>query len=238
MEPDFLAILRARHCKRAFLDRPVPREVLEEVLAAAANAPSTRNSQPWRVAVLTGTAREELARKLCDCFDRGVPARHDYANRPPSEGSVEEARARAAGAGVFAAKGIERADEAARRAHLRDNQRFYGAPVELVFHLPADAPPGTFLEMGFFVQNVMLGLVARGLGSCPQYSVTAYSDVIREHLGREHPGFGPGRLIVCGMAVGYPDPGAPVNAFAPERAPLADYVQWFDGSSPRSDSDD
>jgi nitroreductase len=229
MDQDFLSILRARHCKRAFLDRPVPREVLEEVLTAAANAPSTRNSQPWRVAVLMGAAREELARKLCDAFDRGVPARHDYGNRPPSEGSVEEARARAAGAGVFAAKGIERADEAARRAHLRDNQRFYGAPVELIFHLPADAPPGIFLEMGFFVQNVMLGLVARGLGSCPQYSVTAYSNTIREHLG-----FGPDRLIVCGMAVGYPDPEAPVNAFVPERAPLEDYVQWFDGSLPPS----
>ena len=232
MELDFLDVLRARHCKRAFLDRPVPREVLEEVLTAAANAPSTRNSQPWRVAVLTGAAREELARKLCDAFDRGVPARHDYTNRPASEGSVEEARARAAGAGVFAAKGIERADEAARRAHLRDNQRFYGAPVELIFHLPADAPPGIFLEMGFFVQNVMLGLVARGLGSCPQYSITAYSDAIRGYLG-----FGPDRLIVCGMAVGYPDPAAPVNAFAPERAPLADYVQWFDGSLRRNGND-
>jgi nitroreductase len=226
MPDDFLAILRARHCKRAFLDRPVPREVLEEVLRAAAHAPSTRNSQPWRVAVLTGAARDELSRKLCDAFDRDVPAKHDYANRPPSEGMVEEQRARAAGAGVFAAKGIARADEAARRAHLRDNQQFYGAPVELIFHLPADAAPGTFLEMGFFVQNVMLGLVALGLGSCPQFSVTAYSDAIREHLG-----LGPDRLIVCGMAVGYPDPAAPVNAFAPERAPLEEYARWFDGSS-------
>jgi nitroreductase len=223
---DFLAILRARHCKRAFLDRPVPREVLEEVLRAAANAPSTRNSQPWRVAVLVGAAREELTRKLCDAFDRGVPAKHDYANRPPSEGSVEEARARAAGAGVLAAKGVARADDDARRAHLRDNQRFYGAPVALIFHLPADAVPGTFLEMGLFVQNVLLGLVAMGLGSCPQFSVTAYSDTLREHLG-----LGPDRLIVCGMAVGYPDPAAPVNAFAPERAALEEYVQWFDGSS-------
>jgi nitroreductase len=83
--------------------------------------------------------------------------------------------------------------------------------------------------MGLFVQNVLLGLVAVGLGSCPQFSVTAYSDTIREHLG-----FGPDRLIVCGMAVGYPDPEAPVNAFAPERAALAEYAQWFDDSSPQS----
>lgn len=229
MTHDPLALLRARHCKRAFLDRPISRAVLEEVLRAAAHAPSPRNSQPWAVAVVMGAAREELARKLCGDFDRGVPAKPDYANRRPSEGPVQEARARAAGAGVLAARGIARDDEAARRAHLRDNYRFYGAPVELIFHLPADAVPGTFLEMGFFVQNVMLGLVAVGLGSCPQYSVTAYSDSLREHLG-----LGPGRLIVCGMAVGHPDPAAPVNAFAPERAPLEEYTQWFDDSSSRS----
>ena len=229
MDPEFLSILRARHCKRAFLDRAVPREILDEVLRAAANAPSTRNSQPWQVAVLMGAAREELARKLCGDFDRGMPAKHDYGNRPPSEGSVQEARAQAAGAGVLAAKGIARDDAAARRTHLRDNYRFYGAPVELIFHLPADAAPGNFLEMGFFVQNVMLGLVAMGLGSCPQYSVTAYSDTLREHLG-----LGPDRLIVCGMAVGHPDPAAPVNAFAPERAPIEEYTQWFDGSSSSS----
>ena len=70
---------------------------------------------------------------------------------------------------------------------------------------------------------VMLGLLARGLGSCPQASVAGYSDAIREHLG-----FGADRLIVCGMSIGYPDEAAPVNGFVPERAPLDDYTQWFE----------
>jgi len=69
----------------------------------------------------------------------------------------------------------------------------------------------------------MLGLVARGLGSCPQASVAGYSDAIREHLG-----WGPDRLIVCGMSVGYPDESAPVNRFTPERAPLSDFTQWLE----------
>jgi nitroreductase len=77
--------------------------------------------------------------------------------------------------------------------------------------------------MGFFVQNVMLGLVARRLGGCPQASVTGYSDALREFLG-----LGPDRLIVCGMSVGYPDESAPVNRFAPERAPLSDYTLWLE----------
>ncbi len=220
---DFLSIIKARHCKRAFLDRPVPREILEEVLRAAAHAPSTRNGEPWAVAVLTGEAKEGLARRLCDLFDRDVPMKMDYESRPAELPPSHLERAAAASAGAHAAQGIARDDKAARRRHLRDNLRFYGAPVAMIFHLPANATHGTFLEMGFFVQNVMLGLVARGLGSCPQASVTGYSDAIREHLG-----FGPDRLIVCGMSVGWVDESAPVNGFVPERAALAEYTQWFE----------
>ncbi len=223
MDSDFLSIITARHCKRAFLDRAVPRALLEEVLRAATHAPSTRNGQPWAVAVLLGGAREALARRLCALFDSDAPMQMDYASRPAEVPAIHQDRAVAASVGVHAAKGIARDDQAGRRTHLRDNFRFYGAPAALIFHLPSNAAPGTFLEMGFFVQNVMLGLVARGLGSCPQASVAGYSEAIREHLG-----LGAGRLIVCGMSVGYPDDTAPVNRFAPERAPLSDFTQWFE----------
>lgn len=223
MKYDFLSVITSRHCKRAFLDRPVPRGLLEDVLRAAAHAPSTRNGQPWAVAVLLGEAKNALVHRLCDLFDRDAPMKMDYESRPAELPASHLERAAAASLGIHAAKGIARDDKAGRRAHLRDNFRFYGAPVAMIYHLPSNAAPGTFLEMGFFVQNVMLGLVARGLGSCPQASVTGYSDALREHLG-----LGPGRLIVCGMSVGYPDEPAPVNRFAPERAPLSDFTQWFE----------
>jgi nitroreductase len=222
----FGSVVTTRHCQRAFLDRPVPPEVLRRVLTAAAHAPSTRNGQPWQVAVVTGAARDALARRLCAEFDRGAPPRPDYVNRLPVVDQVAEERARVAGAGVLRARGIARADQAARRAHLRDNLEFYGAPAVLICHLPAGAVPGTFLEMGFFLQNVMLGLVACGLGSCPQFSVAGYADVLRDELCLA------GRLVVCAISVGYPDPAAPVNAFAPPRAELAEYTQWHDQAPP------
>jgi nitroreductase len=228
---DFEAVITARHCKRAFLDRPVPRDVLERVLTAAANAPSTRNGQPWRVAAVTGAARDSLARRLCAEFDREVPPRPDYPNRSPVPDPVLEERAATAGAGLLRAMGIAREDRARRRAHLRSNMTFYGAPVAMVFHLAGPAVAGTFLELGFFVQNVMLGLVARGLGSCPQYSVAGYPHVLREELG-----LGADRLIVCTLAVGYPDGAAAVNSFAPPRAALGEYVRWHDQSPPPTDT--
>jgi nitroreductase len=228
----FEAVASARHCKRAFLDRPVERHRIERVLATATHAPSTRNGQPWRVAVVTGPALADLVGSLCDVFDQGIAPDPDYANRPiVTEESIED-RARAAGAGVLRARGIARDDGAARRAHLRDNLGFYGAPVAMVFHLRRPSPPGAFLEMGLYLQNVMLGLVAQGLGSCPQYSVAGYPDVLRHRLG-----LGDDRLIVCGLAVGCPDPAAAVNAFAPDRIPVAQFVRWHDQAEPLAGAD-
>ena len=223
MSLDVLRAIAARHCKRAYLDRPVPQGLLHEVLAAAAHAPSTRNAQPWQVVVVSGAARARLANRLCAAFDADTPARPDYLNRRPTTDPSELERAERAGRGLLEARGIARDDPQGRRAHLRSNFEFHGAPVAMILHLPADAVPGTFLEMGFFLQNVMLGLVARGLGSCPQYSVAGYSDCVRSELG-----LGPDRLIVCSLAVGYPDLQAPVNAFIPERASVAEYTRWLD----------
>ncbi|KAB1140272.1 oxidoreductase [Streptomyces luteolifulvus] len=218
---DGLALIGARHCKRAFLDRPVPRDVLAEVLLVAGQAPSSRNAQPWRVTVVTGDTLTALTRTLQEAFERGEQPRPDCAGRPPSQDSTAAERARAARSGVLRAKGHAPDDPSAGRAHLSDNLRFFDAPAALVCHVPGDAVAGTFLETGFFLQNVMLGLVARGLGSCPQFSVAGYADALRRKLDIDAD-----RLIVCTLAVGYADEAAPVNRFVPHRARLEEYVRW------------
>lgn len=222
MDEAFLSIITARHCKRAFLDRQVPREILERVLAAAGHAPSPRNTQFWQVAVVAGEARTELSHRLRAAADSDETHEHDYVNRPSPMGEPYEQRAFAWGASYYGALGISRDDAAGRKEVERRNLGFWGAPVAMIFHLPRNAVHGTFLEMGFFLQNVMLGLVACGLGSCPQYSVARYADVIRDFLG-----LGSGRLVVCSLSVGYADETAPVNSFSPERAAVGDYTRWF-----------
>ncbi|MEM7349969.1 MAG: nitroreductase family protein [Acidobacteriota bacterium] len=221
MSETIWSVMSARHCKRAFLDRPVRRELLAEVLRAAADAPSSRNTQPWHVSVLAGASKDELARQLTAAFDRGQKPAADFLNNPHQLTGAYAERARVCGAGVLASKGIERDDDSARHAHVRDNFSFYGAPVEMIFHLAGDAVPGSFLATGCFLQNLMLGLVASGLGSCPQYSIAGYADIIRRHLG-----LAPERRIVCGLAIGYVDDAAPVNGFVPERASLEEFVDW------------
>lgn len=215
-----LELMQARHSKRAYLQTPVPERLLADILQAAAHAPSSKNTQPWQVDVLLNDQVKAFSDQLCAAFDRDQPEAADYAYFPEPwpDGFLE--RARACGFGLFELKGIGRKDFEARRAHNRENMTLFGAPAYLLFHLPRPAERGMFLDLGFFLQNVMLGLVAHGLASCPQFSVAAYPDLIRDFLKQ------PDRLIVCGLAVGYPDPAARVNSYVPERLPLEAYVRW------------
>jgi coenzyme F420-0:L-glutamate ligase/coenzyme F420-1:gamma-L-glutamate ligase len=54
--PDMLEWLRSRRSVRAFRAEPVPREVLERVMAGAITAPSNTNRQPWRFTVVCDPA--------------------------------------------------------------------------------------------------------------------------------------------------------------------------------------
>lgn len=214
-----------RHCKRQFLAQAVPKQTLAKILQAAAQAPSSKNTQPWQVSVLLGSAVADLSQRLCQAFDAGLPQQADYVYQTQPWPPEFLERARACGYGLFELKGIERHDREARKAHDRENFTFFGAPAYLVFHLPIDSERGSFLDLGFFMQNIMLGLVSQGLASCPQFSVAGYPDIIREFLGLTGER---SRWMISGMAVGYPDPEAQVNSYVPARLPLEKYVTWYE----------
>ena len=44
---DFLAYMQKRHSVRDYATSPVPREIIENIIATAASAPSGANRQPW-----------------------------------------------------------------------------------------------------------------------------------------------------------------------------------------------
>ncbi|NKB65266.1 MAG: hypothetical protein GKR95_25260 [Gammaproteobacteria bacterium] len=223
MKNEFIHLIGQRHCTRGFLDKAVERTLLIDVLTAAASAPSSQNTQPWKVAVLSGTTRDDLSRRLCENFCNDGAPTPDYLNRPKDLTESMAARSAAYGKEMLEFKGIGRDDKAARRQHRKENFDFFGAPVELIFHLPGNAAPGTFLDLGFFMQNVILGLEASGLASCPQYSVASFSKIIKSCLALDED-----RIVVSGMAVGYPDQDNSINQFYPKRDALDQYVKFYE----------
>lgn len=57
-----------RRSIRHFLDKPVSREIIEQILDAGRVAPSAKNRQPWKYIVFGGEDKDELM----TCMEKGV----------------------------------------------------------------------------------------------------------------------------------------------------------------------
>ncbi|MBY0400125.1 enoyl-CoA hydratase/isomerase family protein [Myxococcota bacterium] len=66
-------------------------------------------------------------------------------------------------------------------------------------------------------------LIARGPGTCVQVWIAGYPDVVREQLA-----VAADMRILCGLAVGYPDPHFPANSLRIGRDRLDQHVVFFD----------
>ena len=69
----------------------------------------------------------------------------------------------------------------------------------------------------------MLAARAHALETCPQASLAEYPDIVRGILAIPAT-----RALVCGMALGYADAGAPVNSYRTEREPVSAFTTWHD----------
>ncbi len=215
--------ITSRHSVRAFLDQPVSRETIEHLLDLARYAPSGTNTQPWHVYVLGGDVKRDLsAAILTDYADNDERDEREYEYYPTDWYEPYLSRRRACGWGLYGSLGIERGDKERMQAQRGRNYIFFDAPVGLLFSIERRLNTGSWMDLGMFIQNVMLAARGEGLHTCPQAAFANYHSIIRRHL--PIPG---DEIVVCGMAVGYRDPDAPENIWRTDREPVAGFTQWF-----------
>lgn len=214
--------LQKRHSTRAYQSKPVSRETLLEILNLARLAPSGANTQPWSVAVVTGAAKRRLEESLLQAFENGEEEEADYTYYPTEWKEPFLQRRRTCGHQLYQAMNIQREDKEARRGQWAENYRAFRAPVLLLFLLDTSLATGSFMDTGMFLQSVMLLAVERGLATCPQAAFAEYPDTIRKVL--EIP---ESVQVVCGMALGYPDPEHPINQYRTEREPAEAFTRFL-----------
>jgi nitroreductase len=214
---DLEQMIRERHSTRMFLpNKPVPRELVEEALALGVCAPSNSNIQPWHVVFASGPPRDRLVKALLEEAQRRPP------NIPPLPESFKHFRSEL-GAQVYGAMGITREDKAGHDAAVLRNWEFFRAPLAGIVCMHKDLGPADALSVGMFLQTMLLGLTARGLGTCCEVSVTGYPEIVRAQLAI------PAELsILCGVAIGYPDPEFAGNKLHVGREPIGKSVVYLD----------
>ncbi len=220
------AAIVTRHSMRAFLPTPVPRALIEELLAVAARAPSGTNTQPWQVHVLTGVAKDRLVARIQSVYDDPEElATHseEYAYYPREWISPYIDRRRKVGWDLYGLLGITKGDKLRMHEQHGRNYRFFDAPVGLMFTIDRVMQQGSWLDYGMFLQNIMVAARGRGLHTCPQAAFTQFHRVIAEELG-----LAPNQQVVCGMSLGYADPAAIENTLVTERDPVAAFTRFLE----------
>lgn len=216
--------LHERRSVRAYLDRDVPRPVLERILASAARAPSGNNTQPWQVEVLTGPARRRLSAAILAERAAGTdlpPREYEYYSAVWPEPFLS--RRRENGWALYGLIGVKRGDREGARAHHDRNYDFFGAPVGLIVSVDRRLGDGAYIDVGLFLQSLAVAAVAEGLATCLQAAFIPHHATIRAVLGLDA-----GQKIICGVALGYEDPAHPANALRTPREPVSGFARFHE----------
>lgn len=225
----WVEFVASRRTTRDFLPTPVSNEIIDELLTDALTAPSWSNTRPFVVAVATGEKRDRIAAEFLRRWDSlsaartggllaklrllvtrvGLPTSNRMITKPYT--GVFKTRSQKVGRELYAMLGVQRGDAVGRDAQWRKNYNFFGAPVELFIFTHKSIGKYAASDASLFMQNLMLGAHARGLGTCAQGAVAIWEDAVKREF--DVPA---GYKLLYGVALGYPSDAA-VNGFRAER---------------------
>jgi nitroreductase len=215
--------IASRRAVRAFLPDPVEPALVRRILEVAAQAPSGTNMQPWKVRVLGPQTRARLEPALIAALDSPeLPAEEEYRYYPKTFREPYQSRRRKVGWDLYGLLGVQRGDTDGMRRQTAANLRFFDAPVAMMVTIDRDLEIGSWLDLGMFVQNILVAAQGHGLNSCPQAIFARFHPVVREVLAIPQD-----EVVVCGVAIGKADPAAPANALVPEREPVESFTTWL-----------
>ena len=216
---DISEAINQRKSIRAFKPDPVALDTLKEILEESIRAPSWANTQPWEFAVARGKPLEEIRAGF---LERGMTSPSPDVPRPPEFPERYAARIR-----ILDKQNrlVTQKDWESRRVQ---NFKHYGAPAVIYlltrrefYYQTKGLNVWALYDCGAVVENIMLLAPKYGLGTIVQAQAAVYPDVLRRVL--EIPD---SKIVILGIAIGYPDWENPINQFRTEREPLDSITTW------------
>lgn len=209
--------LATRHSVRAFTDQLVDEALLQHIFTTAQAAPSNCNSQPWRVWVVRGEPCNTLRNLLRSAIGAGEMYPQDFPAVENFSGLYRERQIDCARA-LYDAMGIQRRDRPARLDAMLRNYSFFDAPQVIFIGMDKEFGYNNALDVGIYVQTLVLAMHAAGLGVCVQGALAHHAPLVRNFLNID-PEIG----LLTGLSFGYPAQ-APANTTHTARAPLTEVV--------------
>lgn len=215
-------VVRGRRSIRGFLDKPVPRELIAEVLELATRAPSSFNNQCWNFTVVTGEPLDAIRKGNTDGILAGKPDSREFRGFDTVP-DLHRGRQIEIAKQLFGAMGIERDDKDGRQDWVLRGFRQFDAPVSVVVTydrvlLGSDIAP---FDCGAVTNALVNAAWSRGLGCVINSQGIMQSPVVREHAR-----IADDQVIMICVAMGWPDEDFPANAVVSNRKEVNETVRF------------
>lgn len=219
---EFEALVGARKSIRGYKPDPVPRAVIEEIIEIAKGAPSSMNTQPWHMYVVTGEPLERIRKGNTENMMSGVPPKRDFPMKEAYEGDHRKRQIEIA-VQLFEAMGIERDDKEKRMDWVMRGFRQFDAPVSIVLTYDKILEPAAIsqFDLGAVSYGICLAAWERGLGTVINGQGIMQSSVVREHAGIPDDQ----NIMIC-IAMGYPEEDFSANSVKSRRVSNDNFVTF------------
>ena len=219
---DYDDVVLGRRSIRGYTPDPVPRALIEEIIALAVRAPSSMNTQPWNFTVLTGAALDAIRAGNTERMLAGVPQSREFRIGGAFAGHHRDRQVDVAKQ-LFGAMGIERDDKERRQDWVMRGFRQFDAPVCIIVTFDRDLADSddTVFDCGAVANALVNAAWSRGLGAVINSQGIMQSPVVREHAG-----IADDQVIMKSIALGWPDETFPANAVVSNRRSVAEAARF------------
>jgi nitroreductase len=220
---EFEEIVQGRRSIRGYKQDPVPQHVLEEIIELATRAPSSMNTQPWHLYVLTGDVLDRIRKDNTERNLAGVAPSREIRSHGPYAGEHRKRQIEIA-VQLFQAMGIERDDAERRQDWVLRGFRQFDAPVSIVVTYDKDLEGGDIapFDCGALVNGLVFAAWSKGLGAVVNSQGIMQSPVVREHAAIPDD-----QIIMICVAMGYPDEDFAANHVHSHRRPVNEVASFL-----------
>ncbi len=218
----YAEVVLGRRSIRGYLDKPVPRALIEEILEMAMRSPSSMNTQPYHFHVITGEPLDRIRKGNTERILAGEPDSREFRRGEPFKG-VHRDRQVGCAIQLFEAMGIARDDKEARQDWVLRGFRQFDAPVCVIitYDRELDGSDDTPFDCGAVTTALVNAAWSKGLGCVINSQGIMQSPVVREHAGIPDD-----QVIMKAVAMGWPDPDFPANPVKITRRSVAEAARF------------
>jgi nitroreductase len=223
---DIIETINTRKSIRSFKPDPIPKKMLTQLMEEAIKAPSWGNTQPWEFAIVSGRKLQEIKKGILEKVDDEQTME---IARPQTFPELYSSRMQSLGKKELDTLGIKREDKMGRGWWRLQNYNNYNAPCVIYILTGRDfyfqekgINSWPIFDCGLVAENIMLLAANYGLGTIVQAQAVSYPGVIRKVLSIPN-----SKVLVVGIAIGYPDWDNKIAHFHSDKEPLEKLATWY-----------